>query len=103
MALLVSLAIGAVILIPSLVLLFALVLRGRFDEPVKPAAVESSAPAGRAAPLGLAGAVCAGLGAPLMFFSTGGAPLVLGVVLLLAGLAAAGAYLVAEVTGPGDG
>ena len=97
-ALLISLAIGAVILIPSLVLLFSLVLRGRFDEPVRPAAVEPPAPAGRRAPLGIAGAVCAGLGAPLMFFSGGGATLTLGVVLLLAGLAAAGAYLVAEAT-----
>ena len=85
-------------LIPSLALLFRLVLRGRFDEPVQAAALESPAPAGRHAPLGIAGAVCAGLGAPLMFFSGGGATLALGVVLLLAGLAAGGAYLVAHVT-----
>jgi cytochrome d ubiquinol oxidase subunit II len=46
-ALIVSLAIGGVILIPSLVFLFGLVLRGRFDQ----GAVATPAPARRARPL----------------------------------------------------
>ena len=55
-ALLVSIAIGAVILVPSLALLFGLVLRGRFDErPDEPGSLERAAGAGaraarRAAP-----------------------------------------------------
>jgi cytochrome bd ubiquinol oxidase subunit II len=97
-ALLVSLAAGAVILIPSLVLLFSLVLRGRFDEPVQPAAIEAPAAGVRRAPLGIFAAACLVIGAPLLFFSDGGATLAIGVVLLLAGLAAASALLIADVT-----
>jgi cytochrome d ubiquinol oxidase subunit II len=97
-ALLVSLAAGAVILIPSLVLLFSLVLRGRFDEPVQPAAIEAPAAGVRRAPLGIFAAACLVIGAPLLFFSDGGATLAFGVVLLLAGLAAASALLIADVT-----
>ena len=97
-ALLISLAVGAAILIPSLVLLFSLVLRGRFDEPPQPAAIETPAPRERRPALGIAGAACTALGAPLLFFSEGGATLALGVVLLLAGLAAAASYLVAQAT-----
>jgi len=106
-ALLVSLAIGALILIPSLALLFGLVLRGRFDE--RPdelgsleragrgaAAVEPPEPTpGRAA--GIAAAVCATLGVPLMFFSDGGLTLAAGVALLLLAVAAAAAFLVPQV------
>ena len=97
--LLVSMAIGAVILIPSLVLLFGLVIRGRFDErPDQPGSLERAGrgpvatgpPATeRERPAGLAAAVCAALGVPLTFFSDAGAPLALGVVLLLAATAAA--------------
>jgi cytochrome bd ubiquinol oxidase subunit II len=97
-ALLVSIAIGSVILIPSLVLLFSLVLRGRFDEPAQPAAIEEPVPGTRRPPLGIAGALCAALGAPLLFFSDGGATLALGVVLLLTGLVGVSAYLVAQIT-----
>jgi cytochrome bd ubiquinol oxidase subunit II len=97
-ALLISLAVGIAILIPSLVLLFSLVLRGRFDKPVQPAKIETPAPRERRSALGIAGAVCAALGAPLLFFSEGGATLALGVVLLLAGLAAAASYLMAQAT-----
>jgi cytochrome d ubiquinol oxidase subunit II len=62
LALIVSLAIGAVILVPSLALLFSLVLRGRFDE--APAASGAPAPAGgaRTFPLLPAAAACLGLG-----------------------------------------
>ena len=97
-ALLISLAAGAVILIPSLVLLYSLVLRGRFDEPVPAAAVEAPAAAARRPRLGVAAAVGTILGAPLMFFSDGGAILALGVVLLVCGAAAAAALLVGQVT-----
>jgi cytochrome bd ubiquinol oxidase subunit II len=96
-ALLISLAAGAVILVPSLILLFSLVLRGRFDEPASPAAVGEPAQARPRRGLGIA-ALGTVLGAPLMFFSDGGAVLAIGVVLLLCGLAAAGALLVMQVT-----
>ena len=107
-ALLVSLAIGAMILIPSLVLLFGLVLRGRFDE--RPEELGSLAAAGR---LGittgrsatepgratrLTAAVCAAIGVPLTLGSDAGAALGLGVVLLLAAVGAAAVYVVPKVT-----
>jgi cytochrome d ubiquinol oxidase subunit II len=98
-ALLVSLVIGAVILIPSLTLLFSLVLRGRFDEPARPQPPGEPAPGARRPPLGIAATVCLVPGAPLLFFSEGGVTLTLGVVLLLAGLAAASAFLIAQVAG----
>jgi cytochrome d ubiquinol oxidase subunit II len=98
-ALLVSLAIGAVILIPSLTLLFSLVLRGRFEEPAHPEPPGTPTAGERRPPLGIAAAVCVALGAPLLFFSGGGVALTLGVVLLFAGLAAASAFLIAQVAG----
>jgi cytochrome d ubiquinol oxidase subunit II len=106
-ALLVSIAVGAAILIPSLSLLFGLVLGGRFDErPERPGSLEgvarapvaTSAPAaepGRAA--GIAAAACAAVGVPLTFFSDGGVGLALGVVLLLAAVAAAALFVVPQV------
>jgi cytochrome d ubiquinol oxidase subunit II len=108
-ALLVSIAIGSVILIPSLVLLFSLVLRGRFDErPDEPGSLERTsgrpvatgtpARASRHVPTGPAAAVCTLLGVPLMLISDGGALLVLGVVLLLAAIAAGVAFVVPQVT-----
>ena len=99
-ALLVSLAVGAVILIPSLVLLFGMVVRGRFDEgpdqlgsldrvePTPAATRPLTKEAGRSA--GVAAAVCAALGVPLTFLSDGGAPLALGVVLMLAAICVRG-------------
>jgi cytochrome d ubiquinol oxidase subunit II len=107
-ALLVSIAVGSVILIPSLVLLFSLVLRGRFDE--RPEELGSLDHAGRRpvtagmpAPepgrrAGLAAVICAAIGVPLTFFSDTGAALALGVVLLLAAVAAAIVFLVPQVT-----
>jgi cytochrome d ubiquinol oxidase subunit II len=114
-ALLVSIAIGSVILIPSLVLLFSLVLHGRFDErPDEPGSLDRAGrhpvatgrPArepGRSA--GIAAAVCAALGVPLTFLSDAGVTLALGVVLLLVAVAAATAFLVPRVTlaDPDDG
>jgi cytochrome d ubiquinol oxidase subunit II len=65
-ALIVSLAIGGVILIPSLAFLFGLVLRGRFDQGV----VATLAPATRARPLArflpTAAAACFAVGIVLM-------------------------------------
>ena len=106
-ALLVSMAIGAVILIPSLALLFGLVLQGRFDESPDQLgslenaglkAIATGAPAnGPHRPVGIAAAVCAAIGAPLTFVSDGGAGLVVGVVLVLAAVAAGAAYMVPQV------
>jgi hypothetical protein len=89
------------------VLLFGMVVRGRFDErpdelgslehaeraPVatRPHTTETGRRAGAAA------TVCAALGVPLTFLSDGGAPLALGVVLLLAAIASAAAYVVPRV------
>ena len=114
-ALLAALAVGAVILIPSLVLLFALVLRGRFDErPERPGslgsggtdagvtrAAEDGAP-GAASPVpgalaGLVAAPCGLLGVPLTVLSDGGLPLAGGVVLLLVAVAAGAAFVVPRV------
>jgi cytochrome d ubiquinol oxidase subunit II len=107
-ALLVSIAAGSVILIPSLALLFALVLRGRFDErPQEPGSLERTArhPAAIGARAGdpgkgpgAAGPACAALGVPLTFLSDSGPTLALGVVLLLVAVAAAVVFVVPQVT-----
>jgi cytochrome bd ubiquinol oxidase subunit II len=105
-ALLVSIAIGAVILIPSLALLFGLVLRGRFDEVEEPGALtrperELTARGrlgrdpGRGA--GIAAAVCAVLGVSLTFLSNAGVSLAVGVVLLVLAVAAVAVYVVPQV------
>jgi cytochrome d ubiquinol oxidase subunit II len=101
-ALLVSLAAGAVILIPSLALLFGLVLGGRFDERPEAlgsleAAGEPARPALHAAPDGrrrpgaapVVAATCGAVGAPLTFLSDGGPGLGIGVCLMLTAVAAA--------------
>jgi hypothetical protein len=108
----VSIAIGAAILIPSLVLLFGLVLGGRFDErPEDPGSLErvgnAQAPAAALGtetrrPAGVAAAVCAALGVPLTFLSDGGVGLALGVVLLLAAVAAGASFVVPQVALGGD-
>jgi cytochrome d ubiquinol oxidase subunit II len=97
-ALLVSVTAGAVLLIPSLGLLFSLVLRGRFDEqPEEPGSMvrtargEGAQPvAGGAAPprrLSLAALGAAAVGVPLMLAADGGIVLAVGVVLVLAAVA----------------
>jgi cytochrome bd ubiquinol oxidase subunit II len=98
-SLLVSIAIGSLILIPSLVLLFGLVLRGRFDEPAEEHPVATGSPAPEAwRPAGIAAAVCAAIGVPLTFLSDAGPTLALGVVLLLAAVAAAIVFVVPQLT-----
>ena len=106
-ALLVSLAIGAVILVPSLILLFGLVLRGRFDErPEEPGTLERAgrvfdrtSPAATRPERVAAGAAaaCALFGVPLTLIFEAGVPLTLGVCLLLASVAAGAAYVVPKV------
>jgi hypothetical protein len=101
-----------VILVPSLLLLFGLVLGGRFDErPERPGSLErvgsAQAPTGAPAPepgrgAGVAAALCAALGVPLTFLSDGGVGLALGVVLLLAAVAAAASFVVPQVALGGD-
>jgi len=89
-ALLVSIAAGLVILVPSLMLLYGLVLRGRFD-PGAPAVAERPVPRPPRAPRPLVGAAAAlfALGAPLTFLGEG-VLLAIG-VLALAGCLATGA------------
>jgi cytochrome bd ubiquinol oxidase subunit II len=111
--LLVSLAIGAVILIPSLVLLFGMVVRGRFDEgPDELGSLEhavhvpdaSGQPAAEPERrVAVAAGVCAAVGVPLTIISDGGAPLALGVVLLLAAIASGAAFVVPKVALAGNG
>ena len=83
-ALLVSIAVGLVVLIPSLVLLYGLLLRGRFDESAS-AAVEAPR-AGAAAELRPLALVAVGLFAvgALLTFLTEGILLAIGVLALIA-------------------
>ena len=87
--LLVAVAIGLVLLIPSLYLLYSLVLGGRFDplnvEQVETTAVEQPLePAGKTS-LGLVVAI-SGIGGLMLFVSDAGVTLYLGLALFLAGL-----------------
>jgi cytochrome bd ubiquinol oxidase subunit II len=111
-ALLVSIAVGAVILVPSLALLFGLVLGGRFDErPEQPGSLERAG-TGRLSvgevgteprrPAGIAAGACAAVGVPLTFLSDGGVGLAVGVVLLLAAVASAASFVVPQVVLRGD-
>jgi cytochrome d ubiquinol oxidase subunit II len=80
-ALIVSIAAGLVILVPSLVLLYGLVLRGRFDEGVEPVAehpVPRAAPRPRLAGLAIALLV---VGSAMTFLGEG-AVLAIGVIAL---------------------
>jgi cytochrome d ubiquinol oxidase subunit II len=107
-ALLVAMAIGAVVLVPSLALLFTLVLRGRFDvrpeepgsmaavteEPVATAPVREAEGGSR---LGAAAVALAAVGALVTFLSEDGFSLALGVVLLLGGIVAVCAVVLPAV------
>jgi cytochrome d ubiquinol oxidase subunit II len=82
-ALLVSIAAGLVVLVPSLVLLFGLVLRGRFDPGAAASAGEEGAASG-APRLRLAVPIVLGTaGAVLTVASDGGVTLALGVLAML--------------------
>jgi cytochrome bd ubiquinol oxidase subunit II len=87
-AVVVAVALGAVVLVPSLVLLFGLFLRGRFDpHVVEPAPPESARPEQQAAvppQLGLAAAVCLVVGGVLTFFFETAWAHIVGVSALLA-------------------
>jgi cytochrome bd ubiquinol oxidase subunit II len=86
-AVIVGVAIGAIVLVPSLALLFGLVLRGRFDpkvvEPEATSALATGA-AGRERLLGLAAGVCLAVGGTLTFFFETSWAHIIGVSALLA-------------------
>jgi cytochrome bd ubiquinol oxidase subunit II len=83
-ALLISIGAGLVILVPSLMLLYGLVLRGRFDEEA-PAATEQAPPRSHRAlrPPVAAALVLLAIGSPLTFL-TEGVTLAIGVLALVA-------------------
>lgn len=91
-ALLLSVALGMVVLLPSLGLLFSLVLRGRFDPGSTTAPETDAEPLEGWRPRAAAVSVLGLVGVPLTIFSDGGAPLALGVILLL--VFAIGGFLV---------
>ena len=96
-AVLVSVAIGLVILLPSLALLFGLALGGRFDPEaalVTEARVREAPAAGRLAKAAVLACLVAGL--PLTLAFNGGLGLAAGVILLLAFLAGGFVVLAAD-------
>jgi cytochrome bd ubiquinol oxidase subunit II len=102
-ALLISIAAGLVILVPSLMLLYGLVLRGRFDEEA-PAPAEQAPPRPHRAlkPPVAAALVLLAIGSPLTFL-TEGVTLAIGVLSLVAFVAiGALALLQPEVVGQRD-
>jgi cytochrome d ubiquinol oxidase subunit II len=102
-ALLVSVAAGLVVLIPSLALLFRLVLSGRFDAPPRADTEALPAPRGRRAPPVALVATLAVAGPAVTFLAEGGLGRIVGVVCLLAAIAAGAAYALApERLGEGD-
>jgi len=96
--LLIAVAIGLVLLIPSLYLLYSLTLKGRFDQPGTPSlearsVIRSPGSTGRIASWLV---MVAGLaGAAMLFFSDSGPVLYFGLALFMAGLAG-GAVLLAR-------
>jgi len=98
----VGVALGSVLLVPSLAILFGLVLRGRFDR--EAAAAEEMPqrgprPARRVSLLGLAVAL-GGAGLALVLIFDGGFPLAIGIVALLAFVALASVPIVSALTSP---
>jgi cytochrome d ubiquinol oxidase subunit II len=86
-AVIVGVAIGAIVLVPSLALLFGLVLRGRFDphvvEPEATSALATGA-GGRERLLGLGAGVCLAVGGTLTFFFETSWAHIIGISALLA-------------------
>ena len=86
-ATLVGVGIGAIVLVPSLVLLFRLFLRGRFDPNAPDVEVLSAATTTDAVAvppqLGIAAAACLVVGGPLLFFFGSAWAHIIGVPLLL--------------------
>jgi cytochrome d ubiquinol oxidase subunit II len=98
-ALVISVAVGAMVLIPSLALLFGLVLRGRFDAAI-PAGEVGAPVAGSRPPGARVVWVAIGLavvGLPLMLAFDTGVGLAVGVVLVLAAAVVACVALVPAV------
>ncbi|MCP9487618.1 MAG: cytochrome d ubiquinol oxidase subunit II [Gaiellaceae bacterium MAG52_C11] len=97
----VGVALGGLVLVPSLTLLFGLVLRGGFDEEVAPAEAvrqeRPSPPARHISPLGLAVTLGA-IGLPLLLVFDGGFLLALGVGALLAFVAIASLAITPDAT-----
>jgi cytochrome bd ubiquinol oxidase subunit II len=86
-AVLVGVAIGAVVLVPSLVLLFSLFLRGRFDPHVVEAPAPPAAPVRRVpvdARLGALAGACLVVGGTLLFFLEDAWAHIVGVSMLFA-------------------
>jgi cytochrome bd ubiquinol oxidase subunit II len=85
LATIVGVALGAIVLVPSLALLFGLVLRGRFDREAPPADIGRRALGmPRHRPLGALAAVALIVGVPLTFIVDGGPLQAAGVAALLA-------------------
>jgi cytochrome bd ubiquinol oxidase subunit II len=94
-ALLISVALGLVVLIPSLVYLFRLQLEGRFQQAPDTAAEAPMQPGFfRVPPTAVVGVLCV-IGPALTFFTEGGAGRVIGVLCLLAAVICGGAYALA--------
>jgi cytochrome d ubiquinol oxidase subunit II len=98
-AIIVSLALGALVLVPSLALLFGLVLRGRFDAPpvdAPPAPPRAELPA-RLLPVAVA---CLAVGLPLMLLFDAGWAHAVGIVALLGFIASAFVAVAEAATTP---
>lgn len=97
-------AAGAVVLAPSLTLLFGLVLRGRFDGTAAPAVAAARGDAASGRILGRVALVLGGLGVPLTLLVESGPLLGAGVVLLLGSVALAWiAFVAVAAVDPDDG
>jgi len=90
-ATIVAVVLGGVVLVPSLVLLFGLVLRGRFDREPTPveAEIPPPTPTRHGRPLGTVTLLALAIALPLTLLADGGALQAVGVVALLAFLALA--------------
>jgi cytochrome d ubiquinol oxidase subunit II len=99
----VGVAVGAVVVIPSLAVLFRLVLRGRFDTKAAAGDYLASQPRSRPRRLSLGGfaAGAAAVGLPLALIFDGGPFLAIGILALLASVAVAWVALAAAAAANG--